>query len=74
MSEKNNILLPCPFCGGEAKIIRSTRIINGGCNLFSWEIKCSSCGASVKCDEYEAIRYDKEIRLTIDGKKELITA
>jgi len=39
---------PCPFCGGEAEMDTTTKIIKGGKarHEIFW-VKCSECGARV---------------------------
>ena len=39
-----NELKPCPFCGGEAEVIRSTRSM---C-YEEYRVGCGKCGAMVK--------------------------
>lgn len=68
----NEELKPCPFCGGEAILSKTTRHGNGGCDLFTWDIGCGICGAKVPNCGDVAIRDDGGIRLTQDGRKSVI--
>jgi hypothetical protein len=65
-------LKPCPFCGGGATLKAVTKRGNGGCDLFSWKIKCRSCEAQFPLCEDKAVRDEKGIRLTVDGREILI--
>ena len=53
MVETNELTLkPCPFCGGEAVLVKNFSSIPG------WSyVRCQECGASVACvtDPYRAI-------------------
>ena len=47
-------LLPCPFCGGEAKFVKtSDEIVPGRVELVAWNVKCSRCFASPLPNNYE---------------------
>ena len=51
-------LLPCPFCGGKAKVIRRKKSCNDDGFLFEVSVKCEVCDSeSRRCleDEYKAI-------------------
>jgi len=65
-------LKPCPFCAGEAGLTKTTRHGNGGCDLFTWRIKCKRCGIMGPTHDDKAIRDDDGIRLIEDGRKILI--
>ena len=41
MSNLNDHLLPCPFCGGEAILWKMKNI---AFNWNRWEVHCSGCG------------------------------
>jgi len=47
LSEKSNILSPCPFCGGEAEFIEIIeRVDRGFMSLdYYYFVKCKVCGA-----------------------------
>jgi Lar family restriction alleviation protein len=40
-----NALKPCPYCGGEAKIVRDYER-DSHCSIPIYFIKCSSCGSN----------------------------
>lgn len=47
-------LLPCPFCGGEAKFVKtSDEIVPVRVELVAWNVKCSRCFASPLPNNYE---------------------
>lgn len=47
-------LLPCPFCGGEAKFVKtSDEIVPGRVELVAWNVRCSRCFASPLPNNYE---------------------
>lgn len=46
-------LLPCPFCGGEAKFVKTSDEIVPGDVLVAWNVKCSRCFASLLPNNYE---------------------
>jgi Lar family restriction alleviation protein len=51
-------LLPCPFCGGKAKVIRRKKSSNDDGFLFEVSVKCEVCDSeSRRCleDENKAI-------------------
>jgi Lar family restriction alleviation protein len=48
------VLLPCPFCGGEAEECYQRD------DLDDWKIECSGCGA-VSCPD--GMRYDKHLAI-----------
>lgn len=37
-------LLPCPFCGGEAKVSSNNMMIKGNSEMCAW-VYCKKCGA-----------------------------
>ena len=39
-------LKPCPFCGGKAKIEKTSRGTNGDSCQLSFSIRCVKCGAT----------------------------
>lgn len=40
-----NELLPCPFCGGEAEVVRQN---------CGWDVECDDCGIISPAGSYEA--------------------
>ena len=71
---ENIELLPCPFCGGKGQVNVSTRKGNGGCDLGSWLPSCTVCPVIMSSFDDKAVRDDKDIRLTYDGRTEAIKA
>ena len=47
-------LLPCPFCGGGAKFVKTSDVIvPGRVEVVAWNVKCSRCFASPLSNNYE---------------------
>lgn len=73
-----NELLPCPFCGGEAKFTVKSIKPNDVYAGFLYTIKCSKCGVSpfAKCREMNLIlEANGDIKITepsLVNKKEMI--
>jgi Lar family restriction alleviation protein len=50
----NNCLLPCPFCGGEAKIRSDSTSSYCGGDYHEWtEVVCMGCEALVRMGEID---------------------
>ena len=47
---KDETLLPCPFCGGEAEEDGGTFVEYHGHERQDYSITCKQCGAEVRCD------------------------
>ena len=66
-------LKPCPFCGGTASVSKySRRGGSGGCELYDWHVYCLECGCQTDRYTDAAIRDEKGIRLTSDGRQKAI--
>lgn len=69
-------LKPCPFCGGKAKLQRTSIGHSGEYFYECWNIKCEKCGATpLPKDGYTTYftrNTDDEFIFKGDGKKEAI--
>lgn len=45
MSKNEEILLPCPLCGGPAKVENRTEVIGHGSCTTEHFVQCEKCGA-----------------------------
>lgn len=53
MSSENINLLPCPFCGGEAKLRKKNRTIINGTTRRNCYVYCLDCDARAERFVYE---------------------
>ena len=48
------VLLPCPFCGGDAQFVMERDwVVPGKVMVTAWKVECSRCWASPKPNNYE---------------------
>ena len=45
ISENEEILLPCPFCGGPADVKERTEVIGHGTSIMEHFVQCGKCRA-----------------------------
>lgn len=58
---KSKVLRPCPFCGGEAKIVPGEHR-DGECVSYCAHVMCKSCGARTgEVDEHEPREFVQEL-------------
>lgn len=53
-------LKPCPFCGGNAKLVRYSRSSEGEPSVIldSWYVKCNTCGVETRIYESKIYQAD----------------
>lgn len=70
-------LKPCPFCGGEAKLVEVSMDYDDVppiTILNEYTVECCECGASLKIFNDEIVRDIEGLHINHDGVKEAIEA
>lgn len=65
-------LEPCPFCGGEARIVHRSKSVENGEFRCVWEVGCNKCYTKKSYESFYVLTDEGEFVTKFDGREKAI--